>query len=179
MFRTGPVVRCAVRQKGPLNRTAPNPGITTPARLHALIIHGTTAALSATPTTPNCHWSACHAGGQSVLRAAPLLKKFRCWLTCYCLALSMLPYPIVGTNDMEIWNIYSCPNSIWIPSASECVCLWLPTYALRTGMSTGMSTTTGHAPSCVPHVQSCASCIPIHILFLIIMNIHLTAGWLT
>ena len=30
MFRTGPVVRCAVRQKGPLNQTAPNPGITNP-----------------------------------------------------------------------------------------------------------------------------------------------------
>ena len=28
MYRTGPAVRCVVQQKGPLNRTAPNPGIT-------------------------------------------------------------------------------------------------------------------------------------------------------
>ena len=28
MYRTGPTVRCVVQQKGPLNRTAPNPGIT-------------------------------------------------------------------------------------------------------------------------------------------------------
>ena len=30
LYQTGPTVRCVVQQKGPLNRTALNPGITSP-----------------------------------------------------------------------------------------------------------------------------------------------------
>ena len=99
--------------------TACLPTLHLPAHLPAhrmVIIYSGPPTSCTTPTMSNCHSSAHHAGGQSILGATPLLKKLCCWLTCYCLSLSMLPYLIVGTNDMEIWNIYLCPNSIWIPS---------------------------------------------------------------